>query len=597
MHDKHDIGSKCFGVYLGTVVQHMTHGQLKVHIQGIYPDEWFNKPSMLPTCRQITPQFAGSHDGNGTFSYPNIGSTVVCMFANGDQNLPLTFGSLLGGPNAFGQYEHIKANDEISSTKHLITAGKSHYQMHESGKISAIVVDPIRTEAHVHYGTAVDSPLSTDAVTLRPVCEKVDAKEVSSVYCKEILDNGGGNGAYGSISHYTHYFNPTSFLSTTVLSLEQKTILDKRDGKTNVDSAYHVDNLGYREFTQLCSDKSTSISNVTDLANQTNTNQTIALTSNVNNEILHNLDGNTSINTISSMTDAYNYSFYNNATKESILSTHNIKSKGNSGIAYNIGTSFGLSGENTLKLVEAYSEPNKGDVRAKNLKSTNHSSIIADGKTHIKIDTLSSSRLTESDLKIGLTMHNNKHNAQATIDQDTNSGIVIDATWKDDDIQVLNGTTIQLKQDNFSTFDIKTGKDPSIEKKSQKKFTKLVNGSQQQYDVICEDTLSPTSGKILVQITDNITKDSCTFQLDAKGNMKISATKSISIDAPVVNLTGTTMTQQFKNLTQTASTIMISGARGDCKIKNVSLLNHKHQETQSGDVVAPQPTKIATQSN
>jgi hypothetical protein len=30
------------------------------------------------------------------------------MFANGDQNLPLALGSLLGGENAFGQYEHIK---------------------------------------------------------------------------------------------------------------------------------------------------------------------------------------------------------------------------------------------------------------------------------------------------------------------------------------------------------------------------------------------------------------------------------------------------------------------------------------------------------
>lgn len=84
MLERHDIGQKCFGVYLGTVIQHMTHGQLKVHIQGIYPEDWKNKPSMLPICRQITPQFAGSHNGNGAFSYPNIGSTVVCMFANGD---------------------------------------------------------------------------------------------------------------------------------------------------------------------------------------------------------------------------------------------------------------------------------------------------------------------------------------------------------------------------------------------------------------------------------------------------------------------------------------------------------------------------------
>jgi uncharacterized protein involved in type VI secretion and phage assembly len=32
----------------------------------------------------MTPQFAGSNNGNGVFSYPNIGSTVICVFANGD---------------------------------------------------------------------------------------------------------------------------------------------------------------------------------------------------------------------------------------------------------------------------------------------------------------------------------------------------------------------------------------------------------------------------------------------------------------------------------------------------------------------------------
>jgi hypothetical protein len=80
-------------------------------------------------------------------------------------------GTMLGGPNAFGQYEHIKTNNEISSTRHLITAGKSHVEMYESGKISAIVVDPIRTSADVDYGSEVVSPLSIDAVTSRPICK------------------------------------------------------------------------------------------------------------------------------------------------------------------------------------------------------------------------------------------------------------------------------------------------------------------------------------------------------------------------------------------------------------------------------------------
>lgn len=55
--------------------------------------------------------------------------------------------------------------------------------MCESGKISAIVVDPIRTSAEVDYGTEVDSPLSIDAVASRPIQDKVDSKELSSIDC------------------------------------------------------------------------------------------------------------------------------------------------------------------------------------------------------------------------------------------------------------------------------------------------------------------------------------------------------------------------------------------------------------------------------
>lgn len=118
----------------------------------------------------------------------------------------MTFGSLLGGPNAFGQYEHIKSNSEEQSSKHMFTAGKSHYQLHEAGKISAIVFDPIRTEAKVKHESGIDAPLSVDAVESRPACDKVDSEEVSSVHCRQVLDND--NNTHGSISHSTHYFNP-----------------------------------------------------------------------------------------------------------------------------------------------------------------------------------------------------------------------------------------------------------------------------------------------------------------------------------------------------------------------------------------------------
>jgi hypothetical protein len=85
--------------------------------------------------------------------------------------------------------------------------------------------------------------------------------------------------------------------------------------------------------------------------------------------------------------------------------------------------------------------------------------------------------------------------------------------------------------------------------------------------------------------------------MDGDGNITIDATKSLTIKAPTVTVIGETKTEQFKSITTKASTINITGSSGDCKIKNVSLLNHVHQETQSGDIVSPQPTKSATASN
>ena len=593
--DQHfDIGKKCFGIYLGTVVQHLTHGQLKVYIQGIYPQEWAETPALLPICQQVTPQFGGSHDGNGTFSYPNIGSTVVCMFANGDQNLPLTFGSILGGMNAFGQYEHIKTNDELCSSRHLVTAGKSHIEMYESGKISAVVVDPIRTQAEVSYGTEVDAPLSIDAVTSRPICEKVEAKQLSSIDCQFVMDNFYG---HGTVSSSTHWYDPVSLLSTTILSNLQQTIIDKRSGETIVDSYCVVDNDGHREFGQSRSIQSNTISNVTDLANQENTNEIVPLTSTVKTSFKHNLDGTNTFSTTSAMTDAYNYSYYNNATKASILSTHNIKTTANSSFGSKIDSSFGISGEVSKKSTEAYQNSQTGDNKTLNLKYTNHSSLIADGNNNMLLKTLSSSRLTETDMKLGIDMHTNKHYGNAIIDQSSHRGIMLEADWQDDDMKSMNGTTSQEKHTNYAYADIASGENPSIEIKTQKKYTKSINGSQQDYNVICEDIISPTDGKITVKILDKMTKLGCLIEMDSKGNLTLSSSTMLTIDAPTVMMKGQMMTQTFTSYATTAQTLMLTGIQGDCKIKNVSLLNHKHQETQAGDVVRPQPTKIATQSN
>lgn len=158
-------GNKLTGLYRGKVIQHLPHGKLKVFIPSVYPDFCEVDPSTLPDAEQLTPIFAGSSQGNGIFSYPNIGSIVMCQFINGDQNYPLVIGATLGGSNAFGQYSHIfdnKLSGKIalstdinkvnhSSPSHLITAGKTHLRLFEDGRISAITVTPNITSVDVDF--------------------------------------------------------------------------------------------------------------------------------------------------------------------------------------------------------------------------------------------------------------------------------------------------------------------------------------------------------------------------------------------------------------------------------------------------------------
>lgn len=53
--------------------------------------------------------------------------------------------------------------------------------------------------------------------------------------------------------------------------------------------------------------------------------------------------------------------------------------------------------------------------------------------------------------------------------------------------------------------------------------------------------------------------------MGADGVIDINASTAINIAAPTIAVK--------------ASTLNIAGGSGDCKIKNVSLLNHVHQET------------------
>ena len=204
MVEEHPAGNKLTGFYRGIVIQHCTHGYCKIWIPSVYADSQKDAPETLPIAEQASGIFGGTNTGSGVFSYPNIGSIVWCFFANGDQNYPVYFAVTLGGQNAFGQYETIKTQNELCSTSHLITSGKTHVELFERGCLSVRVEDPDRRDAEVKYNNYL-SQISTDHVTARPIVDRVNTEELSNIHCQLVLDNNDTTN--GSIYATTHWFD------------------------------------------------------------------------------------------------------------------------------------------------------------------------------------------------------------------------------------------------------------------------------------------------------------------------------------------------------------------------------------------------------
>lgn len=204
MVEEHPAGNKLTGFYRGIVIQHCTHGYCKIWIPSVYADSQKDAPETLPIAEQASGIFGGTNTGSGVFSYPNIGSIVWCFFANGDQNYPVYFAVTLGGQNAFGQYETIKPQNELCSTSHLITSGKTHVELFERGCLSVRVEDPDRRDAEVKYNNYL-SQISTDHVTARPIVDRVNTEELSNIHCQLVLDNNDTTN--GSIYATTHWFD------------------------------------------------------------------------------------------------------------------------------------------------------------------------------------------------------------------------------------------------------------------------------------------------------------------------------------------------------------------------------------------------------
>ena len=130
------------GFYRGIVLKHLSAGRCKIYIPGVNPPEWnsYDKADNLPSAEQAAPICFGVNQGNGVFSYPNIGSAVWCFFQNGDQNMPVYFASSLGGKPASGNWDAARkmaGSHPDDAYVHKIHVKNSDIEIYETGQIKA----------------------------------------------------------------------------------------------------------------------------------------------------------------------------------------------------------------------------------------------------------------------------------------------------------------------------------------------------------------------------------------------------------------------------------------------------------------------------
>lgn len=152
-------GNKLAGFFKGVVVKHLEHGKCKIWIPGVYPDGADKEPDSLPDAIQVSPMFGGSCSGNGVFTYPNLGSVVICGFLNEDQNFPIYWGTIQGGDNAKKQYADVRCDPSDDSVKsgddariHKIRVDHATIKIAESGQIE------IKTFKDRKYCTGKEQP-------------------------------------------------------------------------------------------------------------------------------------------------------------------------------------------------------------------------------------------------------------------------------------------------------------------------------------------------------------------------------------------------------------------------------------------------------
>ena len=190
-------------------------------------------------------------------------------------------------------------------------------------------------------------------------------------------------------------------------------------------------------------------------------------------------------------------------------------------------------------------------------------------------------------------------NGKSTVECPINSTYKETISTKDQQITeefVDNSTDAATKRDKYIAYT------KSISTKDQHITEKFVNNLTKATYTKSLDTSNAAKSTVEITIKNVQTQAQCKITLDTVGKMSLTASSTISMAAPTINIDGTTavnIAAPTINVNGTTtningSTLNVIGATGDCMIDSISLLNHVHTEMQAGDVVVADVVKTKT---
>lgn len=588
-------GDKLTGIYLGIVIQHCTHGYCKLWIPSVHPHEWCTLPDKLPAASQATSIFAGTNNGSGVFTYPNIGSIVYCFFANGDQNSPVYFAASLGGENAFGQYELIHPVGEAQSEKHRISSEKSWIQMEQHGELKLQVEDPDRRDATVEYGAKYNDKISADHVTERLSVDAIKENELSNLHCGIYLNNYLSNGTINLQTYQSSpiYHTSVDILTSRVVPQVRTTTINTLsvDDRFRQDQIYDNNMNNYYDALssyQKTLKKNTTTTNVKERDILSTAQLYNSLDRKYNNYCHEDINNNYNLRLTHTTNDKDTYSIYvKNQSKdnqEHIVSSYMFNDDYNSGIQFTQNQNVTIESLSTTKSDKFYQlQPN----------ATMRDELTSNVKNQLNM--LAAKGLNEKYSRQDTEKHTYHNTAENILSVHTIRNNNFDVDCRDVDM----GTTSIRQMKGYQAISLIVNTKGETKRLIDSTYEEIISTKKQCIreefvDNITKteytkhlDTSDKEKSTFEITIKNFYTNDYCKIRLDTEGKLSLASSSKISMTAPTINIDGTTV-----NINGDILNIM--GSAGDCKIKSVSLLNHVHTEMQSGDVVQANNTKTKT---